>query len=188
MEAAACEDFPAIVAVGRFCHGRVLSARGEHESGLETMRQAIETYRGAGQKVGLPNLLLAVAEAHAASGDVAAAFACVGETRAALESAGEIRYLAELHRVEGTLHAARGERSVAERCFRHAIDVARRQGERWSELRATISIARLVLDGGAQRSRRATRDELAALVASFSEGFDTPDLLEARRLLERGRS
>ena len=54
---------------------------------------------------------------------------------------------------------------------RHAIDVARRQGERWSELRATISIARLALDGGAQRRRRATRDELAALVASFSEGF-----------------
>jgi predicted ATPase len=147
------------------------------------MRRALDAYRAAGQAIGLPLLLAMLAEGHAACGDFDGGLACVTEGRAAARASGEVRAVAELHRVEGSLLAARGDRRGAERCFRQAIAVARQHGERWWELRATTSLARLALDDGPQRSRRAARTELAALVAWFSEGFDTPDLREAQRLL-----
>ena len=164
--------------------GRVLSAAATHDRAIETMREAIDAYRATGQRIVLPTLLAVLAEGYAAAGEAAAALACVADARAAAESAGEIRYPAELHRIEGTLHAASNDRSTAERCFRRAVELAREQGARLWELRATTSWARLALQPGTRATtRRAHRDGLATLVASFSEGFDTTDLREARQLL-----
>ena len=60
----------------------------------------------------------------------------------------------------------------------------REQGERWWELRATTGWARLALERGTRAAtRRAHRDELARIVASFTEGFDTTDLQDAQQLL-----
>ena len=178
-DAASLEDAPAIAFVGHFCRGHVQSARGDHAGGLETMRRALDAYRAAGQTVGLPLMLALLAEGHAGCGDLPSAFDCVAAARAAAGASGEIRALAEIHRVEGTLHAAGGDRGAAERCFRQAIAVARKQAERWWELRAVTSLARL-----APKNRRAAHDQLAMLVASFDEGFDTLDLREARDLVE----
>jgi predicted ATPase len=90
--------------------GRVLNANGEHGRATEMMREAIEAYRATGQRIGLPLMLAALAEAHAAAGATAAALACVAEGRTVAESSGEVCFLAELHRLEGTLHAAAGVR------------------------------------------------------------------------------
>ena len=183
-QASAYEDFPAIAAIGRLSRGRVLSACGEHGRAIAAMREGIDAYRATGQRISLPILLAALAEGHAAAGDAVAALACVREARAAAESAGEIHHLAELHRLEGALHAGGNDRGAAEACFRRAITLAREQGERWWELRATTSWARLALERGTRAAtRRAQRDELARLVASFTEGFDTADLRDAQQLL-----
>ena len=183
-DAAALDDFPAIAAVGRLSRGRVLCARGEHRRGIDMMHEGLDAYRATGQRIVLPLLLAALAEGHAAAGDVAAALACLADARAAVESAGEIRYLAELHRIEGTLHAAIDDPAAAERCFRKAVAVAREQGARLWELRATVSGARAALQPGTRATpRRAHRDALATLVATFSEGFDTTDLRAAQQLL-----
>jgi len=58
--------------------------------------------------------------------------------------------------------------------------VAQRQEAKSWELRAAISLARLLRDRG--RAAEA-RDILAPVYAWFTEGFDTPDLQEARALL-----
>ena len=184
VEAAAADELPAFAAVGRFSHGRVLSAGGDLELGLKTMRECLDAYQATGQNIALPLLVATLAEAYAESGDVASAFACVMAARAAALSGHEIRYLAELHRLEGTLHAARGERTLAERCFRDALSVARAQGARWWELRATTSFARMALEQEAPKDSRRAYDRLAAFVGSFREGFDTPDLRDARQLLD----
>jgi len=177
-------DFPSAVALGRMSQGRVLSARGEHQRAIAAMREGIDAFRAASQRVALPLLIAALAECHAAAGEPAAAFACVAAARSAAEEAGEIRYLAELHRLEGELHAAAGERARADTCFRRAIALAREQGARWWELRATTSAARLALARGTRAaSRRAEREALAALVATFNEGADTRDLRDARQVL-----
>jgi len=178
-EALASEGFPLALAIGRVSHGRVLSASGDPRRGIEIMREGCEAYRAAGQRIGLPVLLAALAEGHAAAGDAAAARACLAEARAIAESTGDVHYLAELHRLEGKLQAG-DDAPAAERSFRRAIAVAREHGARCFELRATTSVVRL-------GTRRTDADDLARLVASFGDATESPDLEDARRVLaERG--
>jgi len=66
-------------------------------------------------------------------------------------------------------------------CFRTALDVAREQGTRGFELRAAVSLARLLRD---QECCQEARDLLAPICGWFTEGFDTPDLREAKALLD----
>ena len=75
--------------------------------------------------------------------------------------------------------------SEAEACFRRAIAVARRQEARWWELRAAVSLCRLLEErnGPQDASRAEAHQMLAEVYGWFSEGFDTPDLREARALL-----
>ncbi|MBI3303954.1 MAG: AAA family ATPase [Deltaproteobacteria bacterium] len=71
--------------------------------------------------------------------------------------------------------------SEAEEYFRRAIDVARSQSAKSLELRATMSLSRLWQQRGKQEE---ARQMLAEIYGWFTEGFDTPDLKEARALLE----
>jgi hypothetical protein len=177
-------DVPTIAALGRFSSGRVRSANGDGARAAEMMREAIEAYRTTGQRIGLPFMLSTLGEAHLAAGATAAALACVAEARTVVETSGEIRDLAELHRLEGTLHAAGGDRLAAEQCLERAIAVAREQGTRWQELRATTTLARLTFeyDTGAG-VRRTAGEDVARLVESFTEGADLPDVRAARQIV-----
>ena len=69
----------------------------------------------------------------------------------------------------------------AEDSFRTALAIAREQGTRGYELRAATSLARLWSEQG---QRREARDLLAPLYGSFTEGFDTADLKDAKALLD----
>jgi len=69
----------------------------------------------------------------------------------------------------------------AERCFRRAIEIARRQSARSAELSATTSLARLLRDTGRGDEARTI---LAEIYGWFTEGFDTKDLREAKALLD----
>jgi len=101
------------------------------------------------------------------------------------KSTGDVPYLAELHRLEGALHAEDDPRA-AEDSFRRAIAVAREQGARSLELRATTSLARLSLRPGTRAAtRRTIADDLAELVAWFSDATENPDLRDARQVLSR---
>ena len=66
-------------------------------------------------------------------------------------------------------------------CFRHAIDIARRQDAKSLELRTILSLSRLYLRQG---RRVEARPMLAEIYGWFTEGFDTADLQEAKALLE----
>ena len=70
----------------------------------------------------------------------------------------------------------------AETIFRRAIDIARSQGARSWQLRAAISLARLL---GRHGSSEEARGLLREMYASFTEGFETGDLREAKALLDR---
>jgi predicted ATPase len=69
----------------------------------------------------------------------------------------------------------------AEQCFRAALEVASAQEARWWELRATMSLARLL---ASQSRRDEARMMLADIYHWFTEGFDTADLIDAKALLE----
>ncbi len=66
-------------------------------------------------------------------------------------------------------------------CFRHALDIARRQEAKSLELRAATSLARL---WQSQDKRQDAYDLLAPVYGWFTEGFDTADLQDAKGLLD----
>jgi len=71
--------------------------------------------------------------------------------------------------------------AIAESSFRTAIEVSREQCAKWPELRATLSLARLLAHHGRREEARST---LAEIYNWFTEGFDTADLKDAKALLD----
>jgi predicted ATPase len=69
----------------------------------------------------------------------------------------------------------------AERTLQESVRVARTQQAKAYELRAAMSLARL---GGEQGRRTEAREVLAPVYGWFTEGFDTVDLKEAKKLLD----
>ena len=115
----------------------------------------------------------------AASGDVELAEAVL----APLLSAGDTMHRTELLRLEGTLLLRRAtpDFSSAERCFQNAINVARDQGAKSFELRAAASLAELWWQQG---KRDEAQELLGGVYTWFTEGFQTPDLVRAKALLD----
>ena len=75
----------------------------------------------------------------------------------------------------------RDQTAAAEECSHRAIEVARRQQSRAWELRSTMSLARLWQRQGRRNEARAT---LVAVYGTYKESFTTPDLMDAKELLE----
>jgi predicted ATPase len=74
-----------------------------------------------------------------------------------------------------------GHSAAAEELYRKALSIAVEQEAKLWELRAAVSFARLRRDQG---RRAEAHDLLAPIYTWFTEGFDTPDLKDARALLE----
>jgi predicted ATPase len=102
----------------------------------------------------------------------------------------ECAWEAELYRLNGELTLQSGGQSeaakfdAAEGCFRQAMAVAGRQQAKSWQLRAAISLAHLQQRQG---KREYARQQLAEVCGWFTEGFDTIDLREAKKLLEELR-
>jgi predicted ATPase len=77
---------------------------------------------------------------------------------------------------------ARGDQAAAEQNYHRALAVAKRQSTKTLELRAATSLARLWRDQGKCTE---AHDLLALAYGSFTEGFDTPVLRDAKALLDR---
>ena len=93
-------------------------------------------------------------------------------------------YDAEILRLAGVLALMRDGpvlTTEAEKCFGQAIAKARQQAARSLEIRAAASLARLWCDQG---KRDEAHELLAPVYGRFTEGFDTPDLREAKALLD----
>jgi predicted ATPase len=89
--------------------------------------------------------------------------------------------LPRIHLVRGQLlqHTS-GDPDYAEQSLHLAVEVARSQCAKATELRAAARLARLWLDQG---KRVQARELLAPVYDSFTEGYDTHDLEEAKALL-----
>lgn len=85
----------------------------------------------------------------------------------------------ELYRLRGEILKSR-DPAEAERSIRTAIEIARQQSSLALELRATLSLHALA--SGAEKSR--AREDVARLLSRFTEGLGTPDLVQARAVVE----
>ena len=126
-----------------------------------------------------------IADAERRSGRPAVALALLTEALERVEATGERWFEAELYRGRGSVLAEGAERLLdAEDAFVRACKVAQEQGSKWWELRAATSLARL---WGREGRRIEARDLLAPVYGWFTEGFDTPDLKDAKALLDELR-
>jgi len=107
----------------------------------------------------------------------------IAEAKRRIEAGGEIWLRSEVRRVEGEIQMRRPghDPQRVEDAFLDALAIARAQQAKSWELRAAISLAQL---WAGQGERRKAHDLLAPVYAWFTEGFDTPDLKDARALLD----
>src|SRR5262249_52292550 len=153
--------------------------------GLDLLRQGLADWDATGSVTYRTYYLALLAEVLGAGGSTGEALAALAEALQLAQQTGERYYEAELHRLRGEFllksalePAAEAE---AEGCFRRALAVAGGQGARSLELRSALSLARLYR---AQGKAEEGRELLAPIYGWFTEGLDTPDLQQARALLE----
>ena len=106
---------------------------------------------------------------------------CLAEAAQIIETTDERQPESILHSLRGVLLNATGDPSAAERSYHQAIAVAKLQSAKFLELRASINLARLWCK---QDRRGEARNLLAPIYGWFTEGFDAPDLKQAKALLE----
>ena len=104
------------------------------------------------------------------------------EAEAIVSSLGHTMWLPEILRLKGELALVNGApiEQVVEK-FGRAIEIARAQGGHAFELRAATNLARLLMGQGRVSE---ARDTLGSIYGWFTEGFDTPDLKDAKALLD----
>src|SRR5262249_53037702 len=111
------------------------------------------------------------------TGRSAKALDMLAEALALADKTGERHYQAELYRLKGEflLASPTENQAEAEACFRQAIAIAPRQSAKAWERRAGISSSRLAQKEGRQAE---ARPMLAEIYGWFTEGLDTPDLVD----------
>jgi len=183
---AICDEIglPFIKIVSADSHrGRALLEVGQNEDGIEVVTQSTAMWEAVGGRTtyGEYSTRLAAALGHLGRHDEALAL-----SQKALDhqkATGEAWYEPETHRVHGELllSSPTPDPKAAVDHLEKACDLARRQGAKSFELRATMSLAKHLAANGdpAQAQKR-----LSAVFARFDEGFETPDLIAARKMLD----
>jgi tetratricopeptide (TPR) repeat protein len=163
----------------RIYHGWAQAQLGHPEEGTSLIREALASCRADGSLLGVPLYLTLLAEAQVMGGALAESLRTLDE---ALNFNPDERFWRpETLQVRGEIRRRQGEAELAEADFRDAIALAREMSAKAWELRAATSLARLWRDQG---KRAEARDLLAPVYGWFTEGFDTPDLKDAKALLD----
>jgi len=163
--------------------GWALACSGETTEGIARLEEGLGALSKMGAQVNLTRSLCLMAEGHLSARHYAKGFEHVAQALDIASEIGEQWYLSRLHQVRGTLllHTRGPNDEAVEASLRLAIAVARQQAAKGWELKAATSLARLWHQGGRED---AARDLLAPIYGWFTEGFDTPDLKEAKALLD----
>jgi class 3 adenylate cyclase/predicted ATPase len=157
---------------------------GRSNEGLEEIHRAEE----GRERLGLgsfprPSGTTMLVEAHLQMKQPAAGLQVLEDAFSRVEPTGQRMYESELYRLKGELLMMQNALNAAqaEQSFRAAIEVARAQSAKSWELRATMSLARLLSEQGKREEARAM---LSEIYDWFTEGFDTADLKDAKALLD----
>jgi class 3 adenylate cyclase/tetratricopeptide (TPR) repeat protein len=155
--------------------GQTRAYLGRAPEGIVLIREGIAGLLDIGARLGLNNFTAQIAEAQARKGAIVEALETVEQALQAKNPN------TETLRLRGELRLQQEQTELAEADFREAIALARRVGAKFYELRATMSLARLLAK---QNKRGDARAMLADIYNWFTEGFDTADLKDAEALLD----
>ena len=161
--------------------GLSLTALGQGPEGLSQITRGIAEIRATGAVASMPGALIALALAYARLGQPVDGLNCLAEAAQIIEATDHRQPEASLHSLRGVLLNATGDLSAAERSYHQAIAVAKLQSAKFLELRASINLARLWCK---QDKRGEARNLLAPIYGWFTEGFDAPELKQAKALLD----
>jgi len=170
------------VAVGQGHKGVLAIVRGDADSGVEHLQNWLEKIHATRYELLTTEFNIALAQGLAALDRFSEGMTLIDETIRLADANGDTTYVPELLRVRGELlrlDDALGEE--AEGCFRQALQLSKTQDALSWELRAATSLATLY------RAQDRSGDAIACLqpvYERFKEGFDTADLILARRLLD----
>ena len=177
------QGFPFWHALGTLHKGAGLLLLRRHAEALPVLLQGLNSFRATGAELRVPYYLGMLGDAYTQAGRFEDAHKALNEGLAVAEKNDDRFQEAELYRLKGELLRAQSHdgAAAAETCFRQAIETARRQQSKALELRATMSLSRL---WQAQDRSADAHAALTAIHGVFTEGFTTPDLMDAKSLLQ----
>jgi class 3 adenylate cyclase/predicted ATPase len=166
---------------GTIYRGWVKAKNGDVAEGISLLRSGSAAYRATGAELWVPAFITLLARACEIAGQVEEAVTLSDGALQTIERTGERWLEAELNRHKGQLLLKQGHAEAAEELYSKALNIAAEQEAKLWELRAAVSLARLRRDQG---RRVEARDLLAPIYGWFTEGFATPDLRDAKALLD----
>jgi predicted ATPase/class 3 adenylate cyclase len=151
--------------------------------GFAEIREGLAGVLATGTKFCLTRDLASLIDSCLSSGRVEEGLTSLAEAMVLIQKNAERWWEAEILRLKGELLLMHNgaDASESQRCFELAIQTACAQGAKSFELRATMSLARLLAQQG---KRDYASQRLSEIYGSFTEGLDTADLKDAKALLE----
>ena len=177
------QGFPVMVDYGTPLRAWTLVMQGHTEEGIAQLRQIMANKLAGIDQSEWPMYYALHVEAYGAAGHTEEGLDMVAEALALVKKTGFRFYEAELRRLQGELllKKAAPDRRQAETCLHRSLEFARSQQAKSIELRAAVSLSRLWHQHGKKEEAHRLLKEIYYW---FTEGFDTPDLQEAKALLE----
>ena len=175
------QGFPVWRAAGTIHRGWVKVKNGDVAEGISLLRSGSTAFRATGAEAWTPYHIALLARACEIAAQIEEGLTLLDGALQLVERTGERWFAAELNGHKGQLLLRQGRSEAAEQLYRKAMSIAQEQEAKLWELRAVASLAKLRRDQG--RCAEA-RDLVAPVYGWFTKGFDTPDLKEAKALLD----
>ena len=167
----------------RVVKGWALTELGRAEEGIGQIREETDALAANREELWLTLSLATLADACLRAGRIEHGLKAIGDALDLVRRSGECFWEAEIDRLRGELLLGQSpsDPALARASVEHAIKKARQQGAKSLELRATTSLARMLMSTDRRDEARAM---LAEIYNWFTEGFDTADLKDAKALLD----
>lgn len=174
--------FAYTAAIGTMARGWGVAQLGQLESGIEQMRAGLEAFQATGSAIVVPFFQTMLAELLGRAGRKWEGLALLEAALAQVNEWGERWQESEIHRTRGLLFAEfpAADLAHAEQSFQSAVNIARELHAPGWELRATLSLARLL---HSQQRDDEAKVLLASALAAIQGGNDTTDVRDAREFI-----
>lgn len=163
--------------------GWALAEQGR-ENGIERLVEGLSAAQRAKASLNHTYTLALLAENHLRNRQLADGILAIQQAQELAATQGELCWQAELFRLKGELLLAQSDQSIgaAEQCFSEALTIAQNQHAKMLELRAAVSMAKLLRKQGKSDTARGI---LASVHCKISGQGSNPDLIEAQHVLEQ---
>jgi tetratricopeptide (TPR) repeat protein len=162
--------------------GVALTMQGKGEEAITYIQESLNNSELSGVRLYDTISRQSMANAQVVIGKLEEGLTNLEDAMIVMEQTGDRNWEAELHRTRGELLRIQGDDEGAESCITKAIEVSQSQAAKSWELRASMGLANLwQMQGKVDEAR----ELLEPIYSWFTEGFDTPDLKDAKALLKK---